>query len=160
MDPRQLLDWIVRPALRAMGPRWSTPAAEQLVMGTAAQESALRLVRQFGRGPGRGLWQMEPPTMIWLRDVVAPARGLAAAVNRWTSDRPGHPDELMGNFPMAAAYARLRYIASPRPLPAFDDIRAQAEEWKTVYNTWKGKGTVDEYLGAWSRLIAPARLWT
>lgn len=159
LDARQLLEQIVRPALRSFGPAYSTPAAEQLVMGTAAQESSLRWVRQVGGGPGRGLWQIEPRTFLWLRDEVAPKKGLATAANRWGRSDSPHPDELIWNFALGAAYCRLRYIASPRPLPQRGDILGMAEEWKVTYNSRLGKGTADEFLQAWERIIAPARLW-
>lgn len=52
--------YVVRPVLRVMS-AWSQPA-EDLVMGTAAQESRLTYLRQLGGGPALGLWQMEPAT--------------------------------------------------------------------------------------------------
>jgi len=60
LDAGQLRMYVVRPVLRVMS-AWSQPA-EDLVMGTAAQESRLTYLRQLGGGPALGLWQMEPAT--------------------------------------------------------------------------------------------------
>jgi hypothetical protein len=57
MDITQFRDYIVRPALQQIN-AW-TPAAEQLVMGTAMAESHVMFVQQIGRGPARWFFQME-----------------------------------------------------------------------------------------------------
>jgi hypothetical protein len=66
IDPRQFRALIVRPALESIN-LWSQQA-EDLVMGTAAQESRLIYLRQLGNGPALGLFQMEPATHndIWV----------------------------------------------------------------------------------------------
>lgn len=158
IDAGQFLEYIVRPALKPLGPAYSTPAAEQLVVGTAAQESSLRWLRQVGGGPALGICQMEPATFRWLRDQFAPSKGLQAA-NKFASRPCPEPEELIGNLWLSVAYCRLRYIASPRPLPAKGDVLAQAEEWKAVYNSHLGAGKVEHYLRTWERLVAPAGLW-
>lgn len=158
LDARQLLEYVVRPALRAFGPGYSTISAEQLVLGTAAQESGLRYLRQVGGGPALGLWQMEPATFRWLRDQFAPQKGLSAAANKFTDGQPEDAG-LLWNLRLGAAYCRLRYVPDPRPLPPAGDTLGQASYWKRVYNTTAGAGQVDQYLQAWERLVAPARLW-
>ena len=62
LNVRDLRVEVIRPALRALD-LWS-PAAEDLVLGTAAQESGLAYLRQIGGGPALGLWQIEPATQI------------------------------------------------------------------------------------------------
>ena len=56
---------IVRPTLEAIGAH--SRAAEDLVLGTALQESNLHYLRQLNEGPARGVYQMEPATYddIW-----------------------------------------------------------------------------------------------
>ena len=49
LNAQQLRTLVVRPALQAIG-AWS-PAAENLVMGTAGQESRLTHLHQLGGGP-------------------------------------------------------------------------------------------------------------
>lgn len=159
LDPRQVLEHVVRPALRAFGPGYRTMAAEQLLMGTAAQESGFRYLKQVGGGPALGLWQMEPATFRWLRDQLAPARGLSSAAHESTRGREPDESELIWNLRLAAAYCRLRYIADSDPLPPSGDTMAQANYWKRVYNTHLGAGTPSQYLQSWVRIVSPLRLW-
>lgn len=158
LDVRHVLEYVVRPAIRPLGPAYATTAAEQIVLGTAAQESGFRYLRQVGGGPALGLWQMEPATFRWLRDQFAPNHGLSGAVNKFAHSTP-EDVELMWNLRLAAAYCRLRYIADPEPLPAAGDTARQAAYWKRVYNSVVGAGTAEQYLQSWARLIAPLRLW-
>ena len=60
MDATQLRELIVRPSLEEVG--LHSDAAEDLVMGTAAQESHLMYVKQLGGGPALSLFQIEPAT--------------------------------------------------------------------------------------------------
>ncbi len=65
LDIPQFRANIVRPTLEAVGAH--NRAAEDLVLGTALQESNLRYLRQLNDGPARGVYQMEPATHddIW-----------------------------------------------------------------------------------------------
>ena len=60
LDTKQLRTRIVRPTLQVIG-LWS-PSAENLVMGTAMQESRCTYLKQLGKGPAIGIFQMEPMT--------------------------------------------------------------------------------------------------
>ena len=60
MDKRQLRNLIRRVLIGIGG---YSEEAENLLMGTAAQESALgEYIRQLGNGPALGIFQMEPET--------------------------------------------------------------------------------------------------
>lgn len=76
IDPRQLRDLIVRPVPEQLD--LYSPAAEQLVMGTAAQESRLVYIRQHlgedKHGRGRGLWQIEPAEDLRRREAAKSGR--------------------------------------------------------------------------------------
>jgi len=162
LDPRQLRDLVVRPALEHIG-LWSL-AAEQLVMGTAAQESRLTYLAQVGGGPALGLWQVEPATHldIWSnflrfrkdlrRQVVAllapgvPSMGALDLVGA-----PG-PMALALNLSYAAAMCRVHYYRSKLPLPAEGDVAGMAQRWKESYNTALGAGKPEEFIRNW-RLV-------
>lgn len=148
LDVSQVREFVVRPALQHIG-LWSL-AAEELVLGTGLQESRLRYIKQLGRGPALGLFQMEPATHddIWfnylryqieLRNLV---KGLAPHTHKF------HPtaEALIGHLPYAAAMCRVHYRRVRAPLPAAGDIEGQAKYWKRYYNTELGKGTVEEYM--------------
>lgn len=150
LDPRQLREYVVRPALKRLG-AW-TQAAENLVLGTAIHESRLRYLDQLDRagkpGPAFGLWQMERAThddiwANWLRYHDEPRvalLGLTANIAR------PQAEEMHGNLFYAAAMCRVFYLRLPDAIP--DNALRQAALWKLKYNTWKGAGTIDEALPA------------
>jgi hypothetical protein len=173
IDPTQLRELIVRPALECIN-LWS-PAAEDLVMGTAAVESHCgRYLKQVGGGPALGIFQMEPATHddIWknyLRHCVNLAgkvaglssedeESLCTAMRRdasWAPWRDYVPDagEMVWNLAYAAAMARVHYRRSPEPLPAAGDVQGMARLWKKVYNTPAGAGTVEKFIRSWEDLL-------
>lgn len=132
-------------------------AAEELVLGTAIQESGLQHLRQLGNGPALGLWQCEPVTHDDLWDnylayqtaLAGKVRGLASQ-HWWQRDRHG---ELVRNLAYAAAICRAHYRRCKEPLPAAGDLHQQAALWKLRYNTVHGKGTVAEYIANWRRVM-------
>ena len=152
MDTRQLIAYVIRPVLQAMD-MYSIPALT-LVVGTAAQESQFRFIHQLGGGPALGLWQMEPATHadIWdnyLRykpDVATRIKNLAGITT--ASER-----YLLFNLFYACAMCRAHYRRRPEALP--ETLEAQAAYWKKYYNTPLGRGTVDEYIHNFRRLVLP-----
>jgi hypothetical protein len=161
---RQLLTEVIRPTLEYLD--LGGEAAEQLLLGTAAQESNCHYLRQVGGGPALGLWQMEPATHNdiwhnWLRfddELFDAVKGLLPC--RWL---PGGQDpvvldfapELVGNLPYAAAMARCHYRRVPQPLPAVGDVRSMAQYWKRWYNTEEGRGRIEDFVASWEHMVAP-----
>lgn len=156
IDAHQLRAYIVRPVLEQLG-LWSK-SAENLLMGTAAQESHVgQFLHQLGGGPAKGIFQMEPATHddTWehflrykpnLAKVVRAIAGVADGV------RPS--SELMvGNLYYAAAMARIYYLRAPEPLPEADDIEGLAAYWKRYYNTYLGRGTDEEFIRNYDRVV-------
>lgn len=159
IDPRQLRENVIGPVLRYIG-AWSRPA-EDLLLGTAAQESHLgTYLRQLGNGPAMGIYQMEPATArdirdSWLRykDRLATRVGLL----RYTASLGTHDDpwseQLAANLAFATAMCRIHYLRQPGAIP--DTLEGQAAYWKRFYNTPLGRGTEDEYIDNWHRLVEP-----
>lgn len=141
-------DLVIRPALKELG--LHSPAAEQLLIGTALQESGLKKLRQYGNGPALGLWQMEPFTHddLWL-NFLNRKKDLADRLREMCQEPTA--DKLTWNLRYAAAMCRVKYFQVPAKLPGYDDIPAQAAYWKRYYNTPLGRGTVAEYLETWHR---------
>ncbi len=131
---------LVRDVLNEMG-TWSK-SAEELILGTIAQESKMgRYIEQVS-GPALGLCQMEPATYKWLQEVYHekyPWINVPASHLRW-------------NLWLGIATCRLRYMRDTHPIP--DDIEGQAAYWKRVYNTPLGAGTEAEYLKNYRDLVA------
>lgn len=148
MNALQLRRDIIRPALKTIG-YWSQNA-ENLVAGTAAQESRLEYVRQLGNGPALGLWQCEPKTHadIWsnflrYRKHLAVKVWAAAGVDEQFPFCPPH-DWLIFNLRYAAAICRVHYLRAPGGMPR--SVAGMGALWKSAYNTKRGKGEAEEFV--------------
>lgn len=149
MDPGQVREYVVRPTLLNLG-LWSAPA-EELVMGTAAQESHFHWIDQrdnAGRpGPAYGLWQMEEATHddLWANFIKPELADKIRAVCALPSI-PHRPPvaTLHFNLRYGAAMCRVHYLRKPGAIPG--GLEGQAAYWKQWYNTLKGAGTVEQYI--------------
>ena len=143
IDVKQFREVVIRPALKLIK-LWS-PEAEELLLGTALQESRLKYLKQLGSGPALGVFQMEPNTHddIWKNylhykpDLAALVAKLSHSVNA---------QSLATDLLYAAAMTRVHYLRVPAALPAEGDWDGQACYWKEYYNTYLGAGTEEEYL--------------
>jgi hypothetical protein len=159
MDADQLLRHVVRPTLAAMD--LYSAAAERLLLGTAAHESAgFRYLRQVAPGGAdgvaRGLYQIEPATLADLYATFLRYRpGLRQRLDNLAAVRPSREDQLAGNLAYATGVARVIYWRRPEPLPAADDLAGLAAYWKAHFNTASGAGTVEKWLADWNRYVAP-----
>ncbi|MAF34299.1 hypothetical protein CMO91_00465 [Candidatus Woesearchaeota archaeon] len=153
LDLGQFRDLVVRPTLKEFG--MYSEAAEQLLMGTIAQESRGTYLKQLGNGPALGLFQMEPNTHedIWLNYLKyrpTTQEELLAQVPSASHDYalmhhvPPH-EELVSNLKYATIMCRLHYRRVPKSLPKAGDIEGLARYWKEHYNTALGAGTVEEF---------------
>lgn len=150
LDISQFRRAIIRPALETI--ELYSLAAEELMLGTALQESGLRYLEQLGGGPALGLWQMEPETHDDIHDnylVYRPEllQRLMLLTNL------AIPLALTAQLWYAAAMCRIHYYRSPDPLPAAGDLPAQAAYWKRIYNTEQGRGTKAEYVANWRKYM-------
>ena len=144
---------VVRPVLTHLK-LWST-AAENLLVGTALQESGLRFLRQRGGGPARGLFQVEPDSENDLHiNFLAFRPPLAARLRELLAPAPSRTEQLATNFAYATAVARLIYYRCPEPLPDADDIAGMARYWKRHFNTDKGKGSIPAFILNYKEFIA------
>jgi len=150
IDPKHLRAEVVRPVLTALD--LHSGAAEDLLMGTCAQESQCgRYLRQLG-GPALGIFQMEPATHLDLWTNFLHFRPqLADKVASFAGRKGPRPEEMVGNLNYAAAMCRIQYYRRPEAIPG--TLKDQAEMWKSAYNSALGKGTVEEYLANWKRYI-------
>ena len=157
IDFGQLRNMVVRPVLVGLG--MNSDAAEDLVVGTAAQESGggrwIRQVAAGGRqGVARGLWQMEPATHADIENRYLRARPeLAVRVFGFAAPLPPRVDQLHGNLYYACAMARLRYWMVPEPLPETGDVDGYARYWKAHYNTPAGAGTPEDFVASWRAYV-------
>lgn len=121
--------------------------ARELIMGTFAQESKFKYIRQIGGGPALGYGQMEPATfndivMSYLRykpELMGKIMKSCGIVNL-------EPVMLTDNKKLMVCMTRLHYLRVKEPLPSYRDVWAMGEYWKQYYNTPAGKGTVKEFV--------------
>ena len=148
--PQEFLEQVIRPTLATIG--LSGAAAENLLLGTAIQESRLVFRRQLGNGPARGLFQMEQPTHddIWANYLTF-RQALGDQVGAQPNGAANRFAELENNDPYACAMARVHYLRVSEALPAANDIAALANYWKRHYNTSQGAGTADEFVANWNK---------
>ncbi len=152
LDPVQLRQ-IIRCTLQQLD--MYTPAAEELLIGTAAHESHLgHWLMQYPHGPARGLYQMEPATEadIWNKYLhYRPER--AEKITRLTGVTKPSILNLQFNPIYSTAMARLHYRRVSDPLPAADDLTALAHYWDQHYNCNPHKGFPDQFIADYRRLV-------
>jgi hypothetical protein len=132
---------------------WS-PAAENLVVGTALHESSgLRHLDQVTGpddatlGPAIGLFQIEPATHADLQaNFLAYRPALADRLARLLAAEPEREAQLATNLCYATAVCRLIYLRAPEPLPKADDVEGLARYWKRFYNTRRGRGAEAQFI--------------
>jgi hypothetical protein len=153
LDVDQIRLYIIRPVLQRLD--LHSPSAENLVLGTALQESRASYIRQI-KGPAMGIYQMEPATHYDLhRNFLRYNTPLKIRVNQYagffSGDLPD-PAELIGNLYYATAMCRIHYRRLKAPLPT-NEPYALAQYWKDFYNTKLGKGTVEQALPHFMRAL-------
>ena len=152
INSNQFRQYVIRASLQPIG-LWS-PEAEELLIGTAAHESQLGTYLAQVGGPALGVFQMEPATwkdlhktfLYYQKDLYMRINGVVRLDHR-------QPGDMITDLEYACVMARLRYYRVPDPLPAKDDLQAQARYWKQFYNTPMGKGTVEQYIDDYHKYV-------
>lgn len=126
--------------------------AENLIMGTFAQESNFKYVRQLGGGPALGYGQMEPATF---NDIVVKflryKPELMGRIMKASGVVTMEPEMLVDNKKLMICMTRVHYLRVKEPLPSRKDVWAMGEYWKQYYNTPLGRGTVKEFVENYKR---------
>jgi len=147
-----LREIVIRPTLKKLN-LWSE-SAENLLMGTAAQESQMGRYLMQINGIAIGVFQCEPATHddIWSRYLVHKGN-LTAAILRLVAMKQPKLDQLAWNLSYAAAICRVHYLRVPSALPDPNDIEALGHYWKNHYNTHLGRGTVEEFIKSYTAMV-------
>ncbi len=143
-DPDQLRLLIIRPTLLAMG--LHSPDAEELMMGTCAQESKGGTYLKQVNGIAYGAWQMEPATHddIWTRFLPNQHIKCSLMVNHCQIRTKPDASIMIYHLTYACAMARLHYYRKPGVIPK--TLEGQAAYYKEFYNTKSGKATEQQYI--------------
>jgi hypothetical protein len=147
---------LIRPVLTAMGeatPCKHSDAAENLLMGTWAHESAGgKFIKQVG-GPACGIFQIEPPTAhSIINNYVLHRKPFKDFLAKYTTEQTIE-EQLITNLAFQVIIARLVYFPKTQPLPNANDIRELANYYKAHYNTPLGKGTADKFVDDYARYV-------
>jgi len=132
-----------------------SPAAVNLLMGTASQESHFGTYLRQIEGPALGIFQMEPATHddIW-KNYIGYRQKISETILKLSHRRilPSARD-MVFNLKYAIAMARVHYRRAPEKLPEADDISGLGIYWKKYYNTDEGKGTVVHFVKNYHKFI-------
>ena len=121
--------------------------AVELLMLTAAQESHCGTYIKQVRGPALGIFQCEPATAQDIYDNYLTFKpDLESLIDSVSllDQTASEQFDLKANLVYQIAMARIHYLRISEKLPSKDNIKAMAQYWKKYYNTYKGKGTVEE----------------
>lgn len=156
IDPQQLKEYVIRPALSYID--MYNVGAAQLLLGTAAVESQMGYYLHQINGPALGIYQMEPDTEndIWVNYInFRPT--LKSKVERYYI-RHLKEDNLISNLGYATIMARLKYYRSKYKIPEPNDLDAMAKMWRFVYNTRLGahddKTAIEKYKDGYKQYVS------
>ncbi len=154
LNAEQFRTQIVRPILKQFDATVPySQAAENLLVGTALQESRLTYLKQHGNGPALGIYQIEPKTHIDLwENFINYRKSLISSVLEYTPSLPALDAQLITNLGYATIIARLIYWRVAEPMPKSDDLEGLAKYYKKYYNTLAGKATAAEWLEKYTRI--------
>lgn len=102
-------------------------------------------VKQWPVGPGRGLCQMEAPTLEWLnRSWMPKMQSFSKFMASWPKCTE---EDLVADVRVAAAMCRLRYWVAPAPLPTeAEGLEARARYWGKWYQTSNDEKKIQQYI--------------
>lgn len=144
MNAEQLQKLVIQPTLKHI--QLASPDAERLLLGTAAQESAMgKYLKQYPTGPALGIYQMEPKTLWYLYERVRDEKpALWDLIEQLATPGLDPEEQLPGNLYFATAMCRLHYLFVPKALPT--TLAGYAGYWKKYYNTPLGHGTEQQFI--------------
>ena len=147
---KELRTLVVRPTLEQLGVTSERiHVVENLLLGTAAQESGLGFHLKLDGTQGLGIYRISPRTHlnIWDKylindsELASSVRGLASQheflINPHT--------ELATNLRYATAIAWMIYRRAKKKLPAANDIQGLGQYWARYYHH-KPKATAEEFV--------------
>ena len=158
IDSEDFRTYVIRPTLQKL--EVSSPAAELLLLGTAAVESSMGAFLKTEGQRTSGIYRMHGLTHrhIW-DDYLASNAELASKVRGIASQREflNNPHaELTTNLSYATAIAWLAYVRHPEfSLPANPSPLLLATLWKNCYHL-RDDMAVEDFLERYEELIEPS----
>lgn len=144
---------LIKSVLEAMGSKYASNDAINLIFWTGYVESRYEYIRQLGWGPAMSFWQVEPNTAVDnIKSYLKFRKSLKKKCAEVTLTDPKIWDSddtslwswaLEHNMAVAIIMARLKYWRSPKPMAK--NIDEASVMWKEVYNSSEGAGTIDKF---------------
>ena len=154
INAQHFRDYVVRPTLEYLDeadPGINSPAAEELLMLTAAVESNLgEYLHQVGGGPAQGPFQVEPNTEVLIREWLERRPHLSDLGTHVTVLH--NPLFKEASLIYNCALARCLYRSIFVPLPNSTDVKGMAEYHLRWFNNG-GKSEVEKTIEAYERLV-------
>jgi len=153
INVNQLGELIIKPSLEAVG--LYSKEAEQLLLGTCAQESLMGTYIKQVKGPALGIYQMEPATHndIWI-NYLNYRKDLRSTIEVITGYYSwNNSDAMVWDLKYATIMARVHYYRVREALPELDDITGMAKYHKKYYNTILGKSHVSNFTYNYRRFV-------
>ncbi len=124
-----------------------------LLMGTSAQESHLGTYWEQVGGPALGIFQMEPATHddIWL-NYLRYHSDIVLKIGLTFEDVQDHK-KLKYDLSYQILMCRIHYLRQPAALPQPGFLPSLAAYYKEYYNTPLGKGTEQEFIDNYNRMV-------
>jgi hypothetical protein len=128
--------------------------AEELLVATCAQESALGTYRQQIDGPALGIFQMEPATWddAWRNYLL-----YHPALYTWMDSLRKLPvlaeREMITNDALAIGMARIQYYRAAEPLPPATDLWGLWSLYKKRWNTPMGAATWGQFKANYAKYV-------
>ena len=131
-----------------------SPESVELLLGTCAQESSFgKYNRQLFGGPALGVFQMEPNTFNDIvNNFLKGKKKLYYAILSICGLNEYKPEYLVDNNAFAICMARIHYLRVKEKIPT--DLGGWAYYWKKYYNTFKGKGKIEEFVSNYNKYVA------
>lgn len=144
MEHEQLRTVFINPTLQKLG--LYSQEAEELMVGTFAQESGCGKYIKSLKGPELGYWQMLPTKHDEIvRTISSRIPQFSMIIQEMCKLSRGFDSSLLlDNIRYSCCFARLHYWLISEQIPK--TLEEQAEYWKKYYNTVSGKGTKEEYI--------------
>ncbi len=146
---KELRSLVIRPTLTHLGESGQrAEVAENLLLGTAAQESGLGFHLKINRSHGLGIYRIAPKTHlnVWDKYLVkhpnlaSSVRGLASQQEFLVNPHA----ELATNLSYATAIAWMIYRRSEKTLPDPKDVDGLGQYWAQCYHH-RPKATAVEF---------------
>lgn len=147
INPLQLIQYVIRPALSALGTKYFALAAEQLLLATAAQESLCGEYLHQLKGPALGIYQMEPATLYDLyQNYLAYNEPDIGAMDY---------QRVIYDLRYATQAARLQYYRHPEALPESGNVDGAWQYYRRYWNSPLGAANYAQFNQRWASYVAP-----